>query len=193
MCRNANRTLVNADDVLAAIEEMEFEMFLDPLQEYLKGPHTRSTRMGKDRIEYEKKNTNGIDSLTCFAHLCCVFLFSEFREETQKKKKARGGGVSHSIPVDGEDGSTGVTVGPTSGKKRRGFAAVAANAAAAAAASAAAAAATVTESNHSSTPATADGRPTKKVRTNEGEGEGTAGGADQSHSGEEDVEAEEEE
>lgn len=35
VCKHAHRSMVNADDVLAAVEELEFEQFLEPLQTYL--------------------------------------------------------------------------------------------------------------------------------------------------------------
>jgi len=36
-CRNAKRQTLSADDVLAAMEEMEFEQYLDPLKQFLDG------------------------------------------------------------------------------------------------------------------------------------------------------------
>jgi len=45
MCRQSGRTLVSADDVLAGVEEIEFDMFLQPLQKYLE----------QFRVEMKKK------------------------------------------------------------------------------------------------------------------------------------------
>jgi len=49
VCKGQLRSIMTGDDVLAAVEELEFDMFLDPLQAYLKGATGSRQQAGRQR------------------------------------------------------------------------------------------------------------------------------------------------
>ena len=59
VCRTHRRSTVSGDDVLAAVEECEFDMFLEPLQVYLKQFREEAAKKKKTKAGMEGETGEG--------------------------------------------------------------------------------------------------------------------------------------
>lgn len=62
--------MVNADDVLAAVEEIEFEQFIEPLQEYIKGQQQQQQPQGREGTTTHKPIPQ--QSMRAYGKLCAT-------------------------------------------------------------------------------------------------------------------------
>ena len=69
---NKRKTLT-ANDVLGALDEMEFEQFIDPLKESLEGINPVATRSFPMKLHF--RNNSWSSPVTCSSRLKCKHFF----------------------------------------------------------------------------------------------------------------------